>query len=1195
MAGINPAARRSIPQIALVLSCLVHFLPATRGQPVPLDEPKGKAAAKLLPAAERTRLQERALALAREADLQLQAHKLPEAEQSLRQAVALFCKLYPAGHPLLATTLNNQAFVLQAQGRLAAAEPLYMEALAMRQRLYPAEKYPAGHPDLAQSLNNLALLQKAQGRLSTAEPLYREALAMYRRLYPAEKYPAGHLDLARSLNNLALLLQAQGRLSAAEPLCREAQAMCQRLYPVEKYPAGHPDLAQSVNSLAYLLHEQGRLSAAGPLYREALAMRQRLYPAEKYPAGHPDLARSLNNLASLLQGQGRLSAAEPLCRDTLAMYRRLYPAAKYPAGHPDLALSLNNLAVLLKAQGRLSAAEPLYREALAMCQRLYPAAKYPAGHPDLAQSLNNLALLLQAQGRLSAAEPLYRQALAMCQRLYPAEKYPAGHPDLAQSLNNLASLLQAQGRLSAAEPLCRDALAMDRRLYPAEKYPAGHPDLARSLNNLASLLEDRGRPAAAESLYRDALAMRQRLYPAEKYPAGHPDLAQSLNNLASLLHAQGWLSAAEPLYREALAMYQRLYPAEKYPAGHPYLAQTLNNLASLLLEDRGRPAAAEPLCREALAIYRRLAEEYALGRSEGETLNFLATMPLTLDVYLSVTDRPGAEPFAVYDVLWQAKAATSRVYQHRHLATRAATASPKVRKVWDELSGLRRQRADLLLAVQPGDPETRTARDKQLHAWTQRIDALQVELREALPELARAQDLVARTPVDLQRALPKAAALVDFFRYTRLEFDPKKPGKEGAKRTDWYVAFVLTSKAIVRIELGAATAIDKNVTLWRQAFETEPGEAPADIPHALGQQVWDKVAVHLPAAVRTVFLAPEQRLAFLPFAALPGKRPGTVLLEDHALAVVANGPFLLDRLTNPKQVRGSVGMLAMGGVAYDQTPAIAKSTDPDALRAPVAVEGKSLTWKALPGTAKETERIVALARAAGIPVKTLSGAEPSSARLVHDLPGYRYAHLATHGFFADPSFRSRLKVDEALFAMQGRERVGSGALSPFVLSGIVCAGANLKDTPGRGLLTAEALLNADLSGMELAVLSACETGLGEVGGGEGVLGLQRGFHVAGCKNVIASLWKVDDEATAALMQLFYRNLWQKKQPPLEALRQAQLALYHHPEQLAGLARGERTAFERVELPRKAGHPAAAQGQHAPVRQWAAFTLSGRGH
>lgn len=94
--------------------------------------------------------------------------------------------------------------------------------------------------------------------------------------------------------------------------------------------------------------------------------------------------------------------------------------------------------------------------------------------------------------------------------------------------------------------------------------------------------------------------------------------------------------------------------------------------------------------------------------------------------------------------------------------------------------------------------------------------------------------------------------------------------------------------------------------------------------------------------------------------------------------------------------------------------------------------------------------------------------------------------------------------------------------------------------------------------MELAVLSACDTGLGELDqGGEGVFGLQRAFHLGGCRNVVASLWKVDDEPTAALMALFYHNLWQKGEKPLDALRHAQLALLRHPEEVPLLAYADR--------------------------------------
>jgi CHAT domain-containing protein len=184
-------------------------------------------------------------------------------------------------------------------------------------------------------------------------------------------------------------------------------------------------------------------------------------------------------------------------------------------------------------------------------------------------------------------------------------------------------------------------------------------------------------------------------------------------------------------------------------------------------------------------------------------------------------------------------------------------------------------------------------------------------------------------------------------------------------------------------------------------------------------------------------------------------------------------------------------------------------------------------------------------------------------------------------------------VDPTLFAVQGRERVGAGALSPLVLSGLVFAGANRPNAPGRGLVTGEALVGLDLSGLELAVLSACETGLGDVAGGEGVFGLQKAFHLAGCKAVVASLWKVEDDATAALMGLFYRGLWVDKLPPREALRRAQLTLYRHPDLIGVLARKRAADFTETDLPAVAATPPAA-GPTATTSQWAAFVLSGAG-
>ena len=159
------------------------------------------------------------------------------------------------------------------------------------------------------------------------------------------------------------------------------------------------------------------------------------------------------------------------------------------------------------------------------------------------------------------------------------------------------------------------------------------------------------------------------------------------------------------------------------------------------------------------------------------------------------------------------------------------------------------------------------------------------------------------------------------------------------------------------------------------------------------------------------------------------------------------------------------------------------------------------------------------------------------------------------------------------------------------------AGANTPEAagPDGGILTGEAIVTLPLEGLELAVLSACATGLGDVAAGECVHNLQHAFHVAGCRNVVASLWNVNDRATAALMATFYDELLTKKRPPLEALREAQLYVYRHPGEVPQPA--ERAApilGQAVPAPAAPTAGARPQGARSDVKDWAAFVLSGAG-
>jgi CHAT domain-containing protein/Tfp pilus assembly protein PilF len=1171
--------------------CLVGLLlcvaaSPVRNQPVPLKE-------ELTPQ-ERRQLEQQAAALARQGEQRYQEGRLDDALQLWTRVVEIRRRVYsparcPDGHTDLAISLSWLGYLLKAQGELVRAEPLDREALAMYRKLYPPARFPDGHRNLAGSLNNLGKLLEDRGDLAQAEPLLREALAMCRKLYPPERFEGGHPLLAHALHNLGAVLRGRGDLARAESLYREALAMRRKLYPPERFPDGHRDLAQSLNNLGSLLLSRRELAPAEPLLQDALAMNRKLCPPARFPDGHPDLADSLHNVGQLLQDCGELDRAEPYYAGALAMNRKLYPPARFPDGHAHLAVSLANLGSLFLARGEPARAEPYFREALAMDRKLYLPAHFPDGHAHLAASLNNMGYLLLTRGELDRAEPYYRDALAMKRKLYPKERFPDGHPDLALSLNNLGSFLEGRGALARTEPLFREALTMRQKLYPPERFEGGHLDLAGSLANLGNLLRARGQLAGAEPLLRDALAMFRKLYPKERFPDGHPQLALSLNNLGMLLQTRGELARAERLYRETLAMYRKLYPPARFEGGHPNLARSLTNLGGLL-QARGELARAEPLLGEAVAMLQRLATTLLAGSAEAEALNYLAQLPFTRDAYLSITRALPDKTDSAYHTLWHAKGAVTQMLQQRRL-TLLVAADQTTRDLAAQLTATRQTLASLL---RPGA----AARPERVRELSDRKEELEKQLADKLPLYQALHERLKRGPADLVPLLPPGVVFCDLTRYWHIVHHPEVPDIKGEKRTLSYVGFVLArGQPVRRVELGEASPIDEALAAWRQSLQAGKASSPAAL--TLRRRLWQPLEKVFPARTRTVLVAPDAALTGLPWAALPGRRPDTVLLEEYALATMPSGQLLLDLLQAPAPSKDRPALLLVaGGIDYDNP----------AEPVPVAAAAQGLTrsatrgkeqalWAALTGTRKEMAEVRRLAGKR--PIVELDGVTAGTGRVLADLPKARWAHLATHGFFADPSVHSLLQLTPQDYRRGWHgERIGLGARSPLVLAGLVCAGANrlVKDPEKEdgGILTAEAIAGLELDDLELAVLSACDTGLGESGGGEGVFGLQRAFHVAGARSTVASLWKIDDAATQALMVEFYRNLWERKLPKLEALRRAQLAMLLHYDAKAGRLRapGAPVPVDPAELAaareklRTTGRPP------LPPLYWAGFVLSG---
>jgi CHAT domain-containing protein len=525
------------------------------------------------------------------------------------------------------------------------------------------------------------------------------------------------------------------------------------------------------------------------------------------------------------------------------------------------------------------------------------------------------------------------------------------------------------------------------------------------------------------------------------------------------------------------------------------------------------------------------------------------------------------------------------VLEGRHRLLRVAGADTQGQV--HQLLAVRTQLAALLLA--PADVKDKD-RPERLRRLTRRKEELERALAGRLPERTRRPARAPASPAALARALPRRAAFLDLLRYHTYEV---KKHRWGAAR---YVGFVLArGRSVRRVELGPAAPLEKALKRWRQDIAQQRRSAAAA---QLRRRLWRPLAQHLPRRTNTVYLSPDGALSALPWAALPGRTKGTVLLERYAFALVPHGPFLLEQLRqSAPRPKGGV-LLALGGVRYDRTPRPPRQAPKDlpALRPPER-GGKAGPWPYLPGTDPERDRVAELGHRRRPPLRVvrLSGARAGAAALLARLPQARWAHLATHGFFAAPrsDVRKHLYDRRDFLLGVGAERRGAAARSPLAQSGLVLAGANRKGSGG--ILTAEVIVGLNLSGLELAVLSACETGLGEAAGGEGVFGLQRAFHLAGTRSVVASLWRVDDRATAALMALFYHHLWEKNLPPLQALRQAQLELYRHPEAVRALARRRGPAFDKA-VKRVARPTAKGQGRRgrAPVKHWAGFTLSGAG-
>jgi CHAT domain-containing protein len=477
-----------------------------------------------------------------------------------------------------------------------------------------------------------------------------------------------------------------------------------------------------------------------------------------------------------------------------------------------------------------------------------------------------------------------------------------------------------------------------------------------------------------------------------------------------------------------------------------------------------------------------------------------------------------------------------RQQQMRRLRRQLVGSDPRTARLFADLESATRRLAALVNTT-PG-PRQRDTYRQRLDEANAEVERLQKELAAVSTAFRKEMEQRRRTPDELRQALPNGVALVDLLEYG--QFTPRAKGGDSWERR--LTAFVVRKdRPVVWVELGPVESLAESVEQWRQGLpqRRRPVFDDDDPAVTLRQRLWEPLEPHL-KGVATVLISPDGAVACLPWGALPGSTPDKYLIEERAVAVIAVPQFLPELLAAQKKGdAGPPALLLVGDVDYGAAPGKADVEIASRGLSTVLQRASGASWRRLPATRQETVAIGELYRRC-FPAGTAKSLEEGGAteRAVREAaPRCAWLHLATHGYFAPHKVnaaldRGKKRAEPSLSLAEQRGFVG---FPQGLLAGVVLAGANKGGGEGEddGVLTALEMAELDLRGVELAVLSACETGLGVKSGGEGLLGLQRAFQVAGARSTVASLWSVPDEATRALMERFYANLWEKKMGRLE--------------------------------------------------------------
>ena len=790
--------------------------------------------------------------------------------------------------------------------------------------------------------------------------------------------------------------------------------------------------------------------------------RKELRAAEAaHPGNTEEVAEALNKLVGI-EIQERTDPQE-----SLELANRELAVAEAAAG-PRSKTYVNALSdiafvdvVLSKPIDGLKSA----RRAVEIAEKEFPQSE------EFTYAAGMLAYACTTIGDLTCAANAQEAALAVARKLVSPDQW-----GLITSLSSLADVREAQGDWASADSLLEEAIAIAEKNYPTdERVPLFEINAgAYSINSQQF--------SKAKAHFNRASELVNQIY-------GPDSLLHEaiLVQMAAVYSRTGEFATAWKIYEDTDDS-PRLSVDERI-GYHVSFARSLasgGDLPRAIAESlKSAEAGRERFVLQARSLPERQALAYNDKRAKG------------LDVALSVLEHhPDMPPAAIYQEVVRSRALVADEMARRQKNLNANN-DPEIAHLLGEMD---KARADLL-AQEQGTPNQQHPSDAVAEA-TSRMEKIERDLAERSADIRNDERVEAVRLEDLRHNLPAHAALISYVTYHRSVVEKVDPARVS---TLSYMAFVLRSGSdrIGVFDLGDAASLDGLVLKARAAADVEARSgglgstrnerAYREAALALRQRIWDPLLKEIGDSKLALVVA-DGNLNLIPFAGLPD---GAGYLVEHGpvIHMLTSERDLVPAVQGPKKL----GLLAIGSPTFE----LAESKlPPSPLRGgePICDAFRKIQFQPLPGTAVEVSDIGSSWRQwnAAEPSQLVTGDDATLSRFLAESARNRVLHVATHAFLLDKS-------------------CGSG--NPLLHSGLVFAGG-IHGAP-ESILTAQQIASLDLSGVDWAVLSACNTGNGELRDGEGVLGLQRAFRVAGARSVIMTLWPVDDDVARQFMHELY--------------------------------------------------------------------------